>query len=76
MITYLLQLTAGTILRVAVECLLVGVEPVAPACQAVEVALLVAFVFGPVPSTPCGDDFKKIYEAENILFLKELNQQR
>ena len=32
--------------------------------------------FGPVPSTPCGDDFKKLYEAENILFLKELNQQR
>ena len=28
--------------------------------------------FGPVPGTPCGDDYKKLYGAENTLFLKEI----
>jgi hypothetical protein len=28
--------------------------------------------FGPVPNTPCGDDFKKLYESENVLFLKDI----
>ena len=40
----LLQLAATTFLRVVAQVLLVGVEPVAPARQLVEVALLVALV--------------------------------
>lgn len=28
--------------------------------------------FGPVPARPCADDFKKLYEAENVLFLKDI----
>ena len=28
--------------------------------------------FGPVPGTPCGDDYKKLYEAGNTLFLKDI----
>lgn len=28
--------------------------------------------FGPVPSKPCAADFKKLYEAKNILFLKDI----
>ena len=28
--------------------------------------------FAPVPNTPCGDDFKKLYESENVLFLKDI----
>jgi hypothetical protein len=28
--------------------------------------------FGPVPTRPCADDFKKLYEAENVLFLKDI----
>lgn len=28
--------------------------------------------FGPIPSTPCGADFKKLYETEDILFLKDI----
>ncbi len=28
--------------------------------------------FGPVPGTPCGDDYKKLADAENTLFLKDI----
>ena len=28
--------------------------------------------FGPAPSLPCAADFKKLYEAENTLFLKDI----
>ncbi len=28
--------------------------------------------FGPVPGQPSGDDYKKLYEAENTLFLKDI----
>ena len=42
--TVLLQFTTATLLWIAVECLLVGIEPVAPARELVEVALLVALV--------------------------------
>jgi len=28
--------------------------------------------FGPSASLPCGEDYKKLYEAENILFLNEI----
>ncbi len=42
--TVLLQFTTATLLWVAVEGLLVGIEPVAPASELVEVALLVALV--------------------------------
>ena len=28
--------------------------------------------FGPVPGTPCGDDYKKLYDAENTLFLQDV----
>ena len=28
--------------------------------------------FGPAPELPCATDFKKLYEAENTLFLKEI----
>ena len=40
----LLQLAATTFLRVVAQVLLIGVEPLAPARQFVEVALLVALV--------------------------------
>ncbi|MBO4891080.1 MAG: beta-mannosidase [Prevotella sp.] len=29
--------------------------------------------FGPAPSLPCAADYKRLYEAENTLFLKEIN---
>ena len=28
--------------------------------------------FGPVPGAPCGNDYKKLSEAENVLFLKDI----
>ena len=28
--------------------------------------------FGPSPSLPCGEDYKKLYEAENTLFLNDI----
>ncbi len=30
--------------------------------------------FAPVPSQPCADDFKKLYDAENCLFLKDISE--
>ena len=30
--------------------------------------------FGPSPELPCAADFKKLYEAENTLFLKEIEK--
>ena len=30
--------------------------------------------FGPSPSLPCAQDFKKLYEAENTLFLKDIKK--
>ena len=32
--------------------------------------------FGPSPELPCAADFKKLYEAENTLFLKEIEKMR
>ena len=28
--------------------------------------------FGPVPNTPCGEDYKAFKEAENVMFLKDI----
>ena len=28
--------------------------------------------FGPAPQLECADDFRKLYEAENTLFLKDI----
>lgn len=30
--------------------------------------------FGPSPELPCAADFKKLYEAENVLFLKDISK--
>jgi hypothetical protein len=32
--------------------------------------------FGPSPELPCAEDFRKLYEAKNVLFLKELRSKR
>ncbi len=32
--------------------------------------------FGPSPELPCAADFRKLYEAENTLFLKEIEKVR
>ena len=31
--------------------------------------------FGPVPGTPCGDDYKKLYDAKNTLFLRDITKE-
>ena len=28
--------------------------------------------FGPVPNTPCGEDYKAFKEAENVMFLNDI----
>ena len=32
--------------------------------------------FGPVPNTPCGEDYKVFKEAENVMFLKDIEKSK